>query len=87
MVRSRGARSGGRECLVEHLDESCALVRVRLTFVQLHELLDLLADRFLNHSRIRRDYVATLRTGFKESLRNRNGNLVGLRELARVQVR
>ena len=42
-----GLRSGLGERLIQHLDERRAIISVRLTFVQLHELLDLLADRHL----------------------------------------
>ena len=81
-----GARASRDECLVKHLHESRAVVRVTVAFIQLDELLDLLAHRLFNDARFRRDHIAPLRTRIEERVFDRDGNLVGLRELAGIQL-
>src|SRR5688572_15669958 len=74
-----GARASRGERLVEYLDESRAVERVTLAFIQLHELLDLLAHRPLDDARLGRDHIAAFRARLKEGLLNRDCNVVRLR--------
>jgi hypothetical protein len=83
---SLGARLRRSERLVEHLDESRAIERVTLAFIQLHELLDLLAHRPLDDAPLGRDHIAAFRSCLKEGLLNRDCNVVRLRELVWIHV-
>src|SRR6516162_7982565 len=80
-------RSSFGERLIQHLDKRRAAVGVRLIFVELHELLDLLADRTLYQVPLLSDHVATLRIVLGKRLLNRKRYVVGLWKLEYIQRR
>ena len=82
-----GLRSGLGERLIQHLDERRAIISVRLTFVELHELLDLLADRHLGFLLIGNHHVAALRVRLRQCLLDRSSHLIGLLIVGSIHAR
>jgi hypothetical protein len=75
------ARPCLRERFVQHSDQRVSVVGVRLAFVQLYELLDLLANRdLLGH-----DHVATLRSRLEQRQLDRRCDFVRLLVLAAIR--
>jgi hypothetical protein len=79
---SSGSRT--REPLVKHLSQCLAVIGVALSLVQLHELLDLLADRSLCLLLIGNDQVSTFGLGLEQRALYRICDLVGVLELRSI---
>jgi hypothetical protein len=73
------------ERVVKHLDQRRTFVRVGLAFVQLDQLLDLLADRYFCLALLGYHQVASLRAGPEECPLGCGSDLVGLLVLAPIR--
>src|SRR5690348_10407586 len=83
--QSLGSRPSLGERVIKHLDQRRTLVSVGLAFVQLDQLLDLLADRYLCLALLGHHQVAALRAGLEECPLGCGCDLIGLLVLAPVR--